>query len=81
MKTVAVDKYQRVRLPGVKGGQRFAVENKGNGILVLTEVKPVEPANLKPVKVRFSKHGRFATACTDRPNNLDPITEVLADFP
>jgi hypothetical protein len=57
------------------------VENKGNGILVLTEVKPVEPANLKPVKVRFSKHGRFATACTDRPINLDPITEVLADFP
>ena len=79
MKTVAVDKYQRVRLPDVKGGQRFAYENKGNGVLVLTEVKPVEP---KPTKSRLIKnrHG-FTVLQSDQPIDEEALKRALADFP
>ena len=39
MKTLAVDKYQRVRLPDAKGGQRFAYTNHGNGSFTLVLVR------------------------------------------
>jgi hypothetical protein len=79
VKTLAVDKYQRVRLPDVKGGQRFAYENKGNGVLVLTEVKPVEA---KPVKARLVKNaGGYTVIRTDQPIDEQALKLALAEFP
>jgi len=39
MKTLTVDDYQRVRLPGAKPRTKFAYEDRGDGTHVLTEVK------------------------------------------
>ena len=79
MKTVAVDKYQRVRLPDVKGGQRFAYENKGNGVLVLTEVKPVIPS---PVKARLVKNkDGFTVIQSEHPIDEEALKRALAEFP
>ena len=80
MKTIAVDKYQRLRLPDVKGGQRYVYENKGNGVLVLTEVKPVEIEE-RPAKVRFEKRGRYTVGVTDRPINMLELEKALKEFP
>lgn len=78
MKTVSVDKYQRIRLPDVKGGQKFAYENQGNGVLVLTEVKPVQP---RPVKGRLERRGERLIGITNRQIDMDALREALADFP
>jgi hypothetical protein len=78
MKTLAVDKYQRIRLPDAKGGQKFAYSNNGDGTLTLTLVKPVESA---PAKVRFVKRGRFTVGILNRPIDPDALREALADFP
>jgi hypothetical protein len=81
MKTVSADKYQRIRLPDVKGGQKFAYENHGNGFLTLTEVKPVEQPKARPSKVRFVKRGRYTVGESDRPVDMSVIKELLAEFP
>jgi hypothetical protein len=78
VKTLSVDKYQRVRLPDVKGGQKFAYENKGNGVLTLTEVKPLEE---RPMKARLKKRGRYTVVVTDRPVDESVIKQMLSDFP
>jgi hypothetical protein len=80
MKTLAVDKYQRVRLPGVKGGERFAFENKGNGVLVLTELRPVEP---KPARCKLAKDEEGALVLeTDRVITTEEVQHLLAEvFP
>lgn len=78
MKTVSVDKYHRIRLPDVEGGKRFAYENKGNGVLTLTEINPAEK---KPIKARLEKRGRYTVVVTDRPVDETVIKELLADFP
>lgn len=81
MKTLSVDKYQRVRIPDAKGGQKFAYENKGNGVLTLTEVKPVAPAEDKPAKVRIEKRNGRVVGITDRPINMQALEEALREFP
>ena len=39
MITVKADDRRRVQLPGIKAGQVFALEDQGNGVRVLTEVR------------------------------------------
>lgn len=40
MKTLTVDAHKRIRIPDARPRQVFAYENHGNGMLILTEVKP-----------------------------------------
>ena len=81
MVTLKADDRSRVKLPDIKPGQVFAYENKGNGILTLTEVRPVEPPEEKPAKVRFVKKGRYTVGVTDRPINMQALQEALKEFP
>ncbi len=39
MITVKADDRRRVQLPGIKAGQVFALEDQGNGVRVLTELR------------------------------------------
>lgn len=82
MVTLKADDRGRVKLPGIKPGQIFAFDESGNGILKLTPVKPVEPVEEPPVKVRFEKRGRYTVGVTDRgPISEAALKEALADFP
>ena len=78
MKTLAVDKYQRIRLPGVKAGQRLAYENHGDGRFTLAVVHPVEP---KPGKMRLVKEGGYTVGITDRSITPEQIRELQAELP
>ncbi|HPC60530.1 MAG TPA: hypothetical protein PKX23_07730 [Verrucomicrobiota bacterium] len=40
MKTLKVDACKRIRLPDARPRQVFAYENRGDGTILLTEVKP-----------------------------------------
>lgn len=39
MVTVKADDKRRVQIPGIKAGQIFAIEDRGNGVHVLTELE------------------------------------------
>ena len=43
MITAKADNRRRVQIPNIKAGQVFAIENDGSGVIVLHEVRPVEP--------------------------------------
>jgi hypothetical protein len=39
MKTIKADAKGRVQIPGIKAGHAFVIEDRGNGVFVLTDVK------------------------------------------
>ena len=78
VKTIKADERGRVVLPGIKGGQVFAFDNAGNGVLTLTEVKPVEP---KRPKFRFIKHGGRTVVSSDREIDHTALEAALKEFP
>lgn len=73
MKTVTVDDYNRIRLPGVKPRQKFSVET-GNNRIVLALVQEIEVPLVKARKV----NGRWIGAKgvkVDRPAVVNAIRE------
>lgn len=79
MKTLTVDDYNRVRLPGVKPRQVFAYEPGAGGRIVLT---PVAPLQAKPNKVRFEKRGgRTVGVIEGAEFNEAALKQALAEFP
>lgn len=78
MKTLAVDKYQRVRLPDAKGGQRLAYINHGNGSFTLTLVKAeTEEAFPKGSLLKYftpekdAEETAIASSCVQGPSGSD----------
>jgi hypothetical protein len=80
MVTAKADNRQRIRIPDIKPGQVFAVENQGNGVIRLTEVKPVD-LKRPPTKVRFVKRGRYTVGQSSEPVDMNAVKELLAEFP
>lgn len=78
MKTLTVDDYQRVRLPDVEPRTKFAYDKDNHGRITLTKL---EPARVRPAKVRFVKRNGRTVGVTDRPISVQAIQEALADFP
>ena len=39
MKTIKADAKGRVQIPGIKAGHAFIIEDRGNGVFVLTDIK------------------------------------------
>ena len=78
MKTLTVDDYQRVRLPGVEPRTKFAYEKDAHGRITLTKL---ETEQARPAKVRFVRRNGRTVGLTDRPIALQAIKEALADFP
>lgn len=78
MKTLTVDDYQRVRLPDVEPRTKFAYEKDARGRITLTKL---EPAQVRPAKVRFEKRNGRTVGLTDRPIFLQAIKEALSEFP
>lgn len=77
MVTCKADNRSRVKLPGVKPGQVFAIEGEP-ARMTLTEVKPVSP---RPIRGRIEKRGKRLVGITDRPINMDALKQALAEFP
>jgi len=78
VKTLAVDKYQRVRLPDAKGGQRLAYTNNGDGTFLLTVVKadtkePFPKGSLRHLftKERDAEETAIAQGCLQGPIGPD----------
>lgn len=80
MATAKVDKQQRIRIPGVKPGQVFTVENLDNGVIRLTEVKSPKPKNPQ-AKVRFVKRGEYTVGVLSKPVDMNAVKEMLSEFP
>ena len=79
MKTLKVDEYHRIRLPGVKPRQVFAHEKGPGGRIILT---PVVQAQARPHKVRFEKRGgRTVGVIVGAEFNEAALKQALAEFP
>ena len=70
MTTVKADDRRRVQIPGIKAGQVFALEDQGNGVRILTELK-------KDVREAFPK-GSLKYLCT--PERDAEMTEIAKAF-
>ncbi len=78
MKTLTVDDYHRVKLPGVEPRTKFAYERDAHGRITLTKLEPVQE---RPARVRFAKRNGRTVGITDRPISLRAIKRALAEFP
>jgi hypothetical protein len=78
MKTLTVDDYQRVRLPDVEPRTKFAYAKDAHGRITLTRI---EPAPVRPAKVRFIEKDGYTVATTDQPISLEALKAALAEFP
>mgnify|MGYP000855229617 CR=1 FL=1 len=78
MKTLTVDDRQRVRLPDVEPGAKFAYAKDALGRITLTQL---EPTPSRPATVRFQNRNGRTVGFTDRPISLQAIEQALAEFP
>jgi hypothetical protein len=78
MTIATADDRRRVQIPGIKAGEKFAVENNGQGIITLHQVKPVEP---KAAKVRLVKRGKYTVMVTGRPISREEIQKEINEWP
>lgn len=75
------DSRQRVRIPDIKPGQVFAVDNQGNGRIQLTLVQPaMEETKALKARVVKDKEG-FTVVVPGQPINESAIEELLTEFP
>ena len=78
MKTLKVDDYNRIRLPGVQPRQVFSYEPADGGAIMLRPVVIDEP---RMAKVRFEKRGRYTVGVLDRPIDEAALAKALEEFP
>lgn len=74
MKTVTVDDYNRIRLPGVKPRQKFSVETANNRI-VLALVEEIDVPIVKARKV----NGRWVGAEGVKPDRTAVVNAIRED--
>jgi hypothetical protein len=60
MITAKADNHRRVQIPNIKAGQVFAIENNGNGVIVLHEVRPVEVDEVETLDSLPKKPGKVS---------------------
>jgi hypothetical protein len=78
MVTAKADNRRRVQIPDIKAGQVFSIETPRPGVIVLHEVRPVEP---KPIKGRLIKENGFTILDSDQPVDERALKAALAEFP
>ena len=77
--TVVADQKKRVTLRLANPGDRFDVQESGEGQFTLTKLEPVKSA--RPSKVKIEKRGRYHVGVLGRPINGKVLAEALAQFP
>ena len=76
--TVIADNKKRVTLRHASPGDRFDVQFVEDGKVLLTRL---EPAELRPAKIRIEKRGQYHVGVSDRPINLQALQQALDEFP
>jgi hypothetical protein len=81
MVTAKADNRQRIRIPDIKPGQVFVVDNEGNGTIRLTLAEPMTSEERMPTAQLVRDKDGFTVVVPEQPINEEAIKDLLADFP